>query len=50
VAGPLLAQVGGGFFYKLTDSVALTLGTNAQLAAPKFTLNFDLNGGVGFVF
>jgi len=50
VAGPLLAQVGGGFFYMLSDTAALTLATNAQLAAPKFTLNFDLNGGIGFVF
>ena len=50
VAGPLLAQVGGGVFYKLGDSLALVLSTNAQVAAPKFTLNLDLNAGVGFAF
>jgi hypothetical protein len=50
VAGPLLAQVGGGLFYKLGDSLALVLSSNAQVAAPKFTLNLDINGGVGFVF
>jgi hypothetical protein len=50
VAGPLLAEVGGGIFYKLSDSVDLVLSSNAQVAAPKFTLNFDVNAGVGFVF
>jgi hypothetical protein len=50
VAGPLLAQVGGGIFYKLTDSVGLVLSSNAQVAAPKFTLNLDINAGVGFGF
>src|SRR5262245_45224516 len=50
VAGPLLAEVGAGFFYKLGDSLSLVLSTNAQAAAPKFTLNLDLNAGVGFVF
>jgi hypothetical protein len=49
-AGPLLAQVGGGVFYKLGDSLALVFSTNAQLAAPNFTLNLDLNGGIGFAF
>ena len=50
VAGPLLAQVGGGISYKLADSVALVLAMNSQVAVPKFTLNFDLNAGVGFAF
>jgi hypothetical protein len=50
VAGPLLAEVGGGIFYKLADSVDLVLSSNAQVAAPKFTLNVDFNAGVGFVF
>jgi len=49
-AGPLLAQVGGGVFYKLGDSLALVFATNAQVAAPKFTLNLDLNAGIGFAF
>jgi hypothetical protein len=50
VAGPLLAQVGGGIFYKLGDSLALVFTSNAQVAAPKFTLNLDINLGVGFAF
>jgi hypothetical protein len=32
------------------DSLALVLSSNAQVAAPKFTLNLDLNAGVGFAF
>ena len=50
VAGPFLAEIGGGVFYKLTPSVALVLSSNAEVAAPKFTLNLDINGGVGFAF
>jgi hypothetical protein len=50
VAGPLLAEIGGGIFYKLSDSLALVLASNAQVAAPKFTLNLDINAGVGFAF
>ena len=50
VAGPLLAQVGGGVFYRLGDSLALVFATNAQVAAPKFTLNLDVNAGIGFAF
>jgi hypothetical protein len=50
VAGPLLAEVGGGVFYKLTSAVALVLSSNVEFAAPKFTLNLDINGGIGFVF
>ena len=50
MAGPLLAEVGGGLFYKLSDSVDLVLSSNAQVAAPKFTFNLDLNAGVGFMF
>ena len=50
VAGPLLAEVGGGIFYKLGSSAALVLSSNAEVAAPKFTLNLDFNAGVGFAF
>jgi hypothetical protein len=50
VAGPVLAQVGGGLFYKLGDRVGLILSLNSQVAAPKFTLNFDVNAGLGFAF
>jgi len=49
-AGPLLAEVGAGVSYKLTPAVALILSSNLETAAPKFTLNLDINGGVGFVF
>ena len=49
-AGPLLAQIGGGVFYRLGESLALVFSTNAQVAAPKFTLNLDLNAGIGFAF
>jgi hypothetical protein len=49
-AGPVLAEVGGGLFYRLSDNVELVLSSNAQVAAPKFTINLDVNGGVGFVF
>jgi hypothetical protein len=50
VAGPLLAEAGGGLFYKLTSSLLLELSTNVETAAPHFTLNLDLDGGVAFIF
>jgi hypothetical protein len=50
VAGPVLGQVGGGITYRLAPSVALVLSSNAQVAAPRFTLNLDVNAGVGFAF
>jgi len=50
VAGPLLGQVGGGFVYRLTPTLGLVLSSNAQVAAPNFTLNLDVNAGVGFSF
>jgi hypothetical protein len=50
VAGPLLAAVGGGVSYKLAPAIALVASTNAQVAAPSFTLNLDLNAGVAFSF
>ena len=37
-------------FYKLGDSLGLVLSSNVQVAAPKFTLNLDINAGVGFAF
>ena len=49
-AGPMLGQVGGGFVYRLTPSLGLVLSSNAQVAAPNFTLNLDVNAGVGFSF
>jgi hypothetical protein len=50
VAGPLLAEVGAGLLYKLTSDVGLVLSSNAEVAAPHFTLNLDINGGVAFTF
>jgi len=50
VAGPALAEVGGGFIYKLTSLFGLVASTNIETAAPKFTFNIDLNAGVAFTF
>jgi len=50
VAGPALAEGGGGFFYKLNSTLSLVLSSNLELAAPKFTINVDLNGGLAFNF
>ena len=50
VAGPALAQVGGGLVYKLTSSFGIEASSNIQIAEPKFTFNVDLNAGVAFNF
>jgi hypothetical protein len=50
VAGPALAEVGGGLLYKLTSTIGLEAGTNLEVAEPKFTFNIDLNAGVAFTF
>ncbi len=50
VAGPALAEVGGGFLYKLTSTFGLVASSNLQIAEPKFTFNVDLNAGVAFNF
>jgi hypothetical protein len=50
VAGPALAEGGGGFFYKLTSTFSLVLSSNLELAAPKFTINVDLDAGLAFNF
>jgi hypothetical protein len=44
-AGPFLAGAGTGLLYALTETWALVAQLNAQLAAPRSTLNFDLNLG-----
>jgi hypothetical protein len=49
-AGPVLAGAGTGFFYSLGEGWALLAQLNAQLAAPRSTLNFDLNVGVAARF
>ncbi len=50
VAGPALAEVGGGLLYKLGANFGLLAGTNLEVAAPKFTFNIDLNAGVAASF
>jgi hypothetical protein len=50
VAGPALAEVGGGFLYKLSSTFGFEASTNLQIAEPKFTFNVDLNAGVAFSF
>ena len=50
VAGPALAEVGGGFIYKLTSTFGIVASSNVQIAEPKFTFNVDLNAGVAFKF
>ncbi len=50
MAGPALAEVGGGLLYKLSSSFGIEASSNIQLAEPKFTFNVDLNAGVAFNF
>jgi hypothetical protein len=50
VAGPALAEGGGGLFYRLSSGFSLVLSSNLALAAPKFTVNVDLDAGVAFNF
>ena len=50
VAGPALAEGGGGIMYRLGDKVMLVLSSNVETAVPKFTINLDINGGVAFNF
>jgi hypothetical protein len=49
-AGPALAEGGGGFFYHLNSTLSLMLSSNVELAAPKFTVNVDLDAGLAFNF
>ncbi|HVY37922.1 MAG TPA: hypothetical protein VHM31_08300 [Polyangia bacterium] len=50
VAGPALAEVGGGVLFEISPAFGIVAGTNLQLAAPQFTANLDLNAGVAFAF
>jgi hypothetical protein len=50
VAGPFLVQAGGGLNYALTPQFGLILASNALVAAPKFTIHFDINAGVAYTF
>ena len=36
-----------GFFYELGSSLNLIVNLNTQLGVPKFTVNFDINAGIG---
>ncbi|HEX3695330.1 MAG TPA: tetratricopeptide repeat protein [Polyangia bacterium] len=49
-AGPFLAGAGTGLLYTLTERWALLTQLNVQLAAPRSTLNFDLNLGAAVRF
>jgi hypothetical protein len=49
-AGPALAEAGGGLFYRLNSRLSLMLSSNVELAAPKFTVNVDLDAGLAFNF
>jgi hypothetical protein len=46
--GPFLAGAGGGVTFALAEHVALVAAARAQLAAPRFIFNVDLDGGVAF--
>lgn len=50
VAGPALAQAGGGLLVKVAGELAIVAGANLQLAAPRFTANVDLNAGLALAF
>lgn len=49
-AGPFLAGAGTGFLYAFNQTIALLVQLNAQLAAPRSTLNFDANLGAAARF
>jgi len=49
-AGPILAGAGTGFFYAVSESFSLLAQVNAQLAAPRSTVNVDLNLGAAARF
>ncbi len=50
VAGPALAELGGGLLLQVAGELAIVAGSNLQLAAPHFTANVDLNAGLAFAF
>jgi hypothetical protein len=45
--GPFLVGPLAGFFYELGSSLNLIVNLNTQLGVPNFTLNFDINAGIG---
>jgi hypothetical protein len=45
--GPFLIGPMAGFFYELGSSLNLIVNLNTQLGVPKFTVNFDVNAGIG---
>jgi hypothetical protein len=50
VAGPVFVGGGAGFYYNLSQMFALSLGLNTYAGFPKFTFQFDFNGGVALEF
>ena len=46
--GPFLIGPTAGFFYALGESLDLTVAVNSALGVPHFTLNFDVQVGLGF--
>jgi hypothetical protein len=50
VAGPALAELGGGVLFRIAGGFGILAGTNLQLAAPELTANFDINAGVAVAF
>jgi hypothetical protein len=49
-AGPVLAGAGTGFMLSLTERLFLLVQLNAQIAAPRSTLNLDGNLGMAARF
>jgi hypothetical protein len=48
--GPLLVGPAAGLMFDLSSAVSLLVGLNSQLGVPNFTLNFDINAGLGIRF
>jgi hypothetical protein len=50
LAGPVFAGPGGGVLFAILPNVGLLVDVTSVLGFPKFTYNFDLNGGVALRF
>ncbi len=48
LGGPFLIGPTVGLWYDLGDTVGLVAAINSEIGAPKFTLNFDIDVGLGF--
>jgi hypothetical protein len=49
-AGPILAGAGTGFMLSVTERLFILMQLNAQIAAPRSTLNVDGNLGMAARF